>query len=46
MPSIFDAIVDLKTKAKNRRDLGRYDRAAVFVQQAIALARKTSRFRN
>jgi hypothetical protein len=40
MPSIFDAIVDLKTKAKNRRDLGRYDRAVSFVEQAIALARK------
>ena len=40
MTSIFDAIVDLKTKAKNRRDLGRFDRAAAFVQQAIVLARK------
>jgi hypothetical protein len=40
VPSIFDSIVDLKTKAKNRRDLGRYDRAAAFVQQAIDLARK------
>jgi hypothetical protein len=38
MPTIFDTIVDLKTKAKNRRDLERYDRAAGFVQDAIALA--------
>jgi hypothetical protein len=38
MPTIFDTIVDLKTKAKNRRDLDRYDRAAGFVQDAIALA--------
>jgi hypothetical protein len=40
MPTIFDAIVDLKTKAKNRRDLERYDRAAAFVQEAIVLANK------
>ena len=40
MPTIVDAIVDLKTKAKNRRDLERYDRAAGFVQDAISLAKK------
>lgn len=40
MPTIFEQIVDLKTKAKNRRDLGRYDRAAAFVREAIALAKK------
>jgi hypothetical protein len=40
MATIFDAIVDLKTKAKNRRDLERYDRAAAFVQEAITLAKK------
>jgi len=40
MPTIFDTIVELKTKAKNRRDLERYDRAVAFVQQAIDLAKK------
>jgi hypothetical protein len=40
MPTIFEAIVDLKTKAKNRRDLQRYDRAAGFVREAIGLAKK------
>jgi hypothetical protein len=40
MPTIFEQIVDLKTKAKNRRDLGRYDRAAAFVREAITLANK------
>lgn len=49
MPTIFDAVVDLKTKAKNRRDLERYDRAAPIVREAIALAEKelaTPEFRN
>jgi len=38
MPTIFEQIIDLKTKAKNRRDMGRYGRARAFLEQAIALA--------
>lgn len=40
MPTIFEQIVDLKTKAKNRRDLGRYERATAFANEAISLAKK------
>jgi len=38
MATISDEIRNLKTQAKNRRDLRRYDRAASILTRAIALA--------
>src|SRR4051794_18617652 len=35
---VLQRIGELKTQAKNRRDLKRYDRAAALVKQAIDLA--------
>jgi hypothetical protein len=40
MVPAVDQLRELKTQAKNRRDLKRYERAASFADQAIALARK------
>jgi hypothetical protein len=40
MVPVVDQLRELKTQAKNRRDLQRYERAAHFADQAIALARK------
>jgi hypothetical protein len=40
MVPVVDQLRELKTQAKNRRDLKRYERAAHFADQAIALARK------
>jgi hypothetical protein len=38
MSDVTERIVELKTQAKNRRDLKRWDRAAGFLKQAIELA--------
>jgi hypothetical protein len=38
IPEVVAEINDLKTKAKNRRDTGRFDRAMKMVMQAAALA--------
>jgi hypothetical protein len=38
MSTVTQRILDLKTQAKNRRDLKRWDRAAALIKQAIALA--------
>jgi hypothetical protein len=39
MSEVQERIGQLKTKAKNRRDLGRYSQAVQFINEAIALAR-------
>jgi hypothetical protein len=38
MSDIMQRVADLKTRAKNRRDLGRYDLAASLLKQAIDIA--------
>jgi len=38
MSDVIQRIVELKTQAKNRRDLKRWDRAAALLKQAIGLA--------
>ena len=38
MSDLLQRIADLKTQAKNRRDLKRYERAAALMKQAIDLA--------
>ena len=40
MSDVTERIVDLKTQAKNRRDLKRWDRAAALLKQAIGVAEK------
>jgi hypothetical protein len=40
MSDVTQRIVDLKTQAKNRRDLKRWDRAAALLKQAIGLAER------
>jgi len=40
MSDVTQRIVDLKTQAKNRRDLKRWDRAAALLKQAIGVAEK------
>ena len=39
MPTLIEQIRELKTQAKNRRDLQRYDRAVNILEKAIDLAR-------
>ena len=43
MSDVTQRLVDLKTQAKNRRDLGRWERAAVLLKQAIDLAEEEYR---
>ncbi len=40
MSEVHERIRELKTQAKNRRDLGRYERAAKLLEEAIAIAKK------
>lgn len=39
MSTVIDQIRELKTRARNRRDLGRWDTAAKFLDNAISLAK-------
>jgi hypothetical protein len=41
MPTLVDEISDLKTQAKNRRDLKRYERAVSILNEAIGLAERS-----
>jgi hypothetical protein len=40
MSEVLERIRELKTQAKNRRDLGRFQRAAALLDEAIAIARE------